>query len=61
VPYTLLAVAPGRYDLYHTRDARDPTGFGRCLARGLTIDEAASMLNHATLPPIPPFDEPSDA
>ncbi|MPW20727.1 precorrin-3B synthase [Paraburkholderia sp. CNPSo 3157] len=57
-PYTLLAVAPGRYDLYHTHDPRDPTGFGRCLARGLTIDEAAGMLNHAALPP---FDEPSDA
>ncbi|WP_087737423.1 precorrin-3B synthase [Paraburkholderia piptadeniae] len=57
-PYTLLAVAPGRYDLYHTRDPRDPTGFGRCLARGLTIDEAAGMLNHAAPPP---FDEPSDA
>ncbi|SEJ15500.1 precorrin-3B synthase [Paraburkholderia diazotrophica] len=60
-PYTLLAVAPGRYDLYHTRDPRDPTGFGRCLARGLTIDEAAGMLSHAARPPIPPFDEPSDA
>jgi len=57
-PYTLLAVAPGRYDLYHTRDPRDPTGFGRCLARGLTIDEAAGMLNHEALPP---FDEPPDA
>ncbi|MEM5436048.1 precorrin-3B synthase [Paraburkholderia diazotrophica] len=60
-PYTLLAVAPGRYDLYRTRDPRDPTGFGHCLARGLTIDEAAGMLNHAALPSIPSFDEPSDA
>jgi precorrin-3B synthase len=56
-PYTLLAVTPGRYDLYQTHDPRD-TGFGRCIARGLTIDEAASALQ---APVRPTFDEPFDA
>ncbi|MBP0592554.1 precorrin-3B synthase [Paraburkholderia sp. LEh10] len=57
-PYTLLAVAAGRYDLYTTDDPRDSTGFGRCIARGLTIDAAADLLN----PSAPhSFDEPSDA
>ncbi|MFT4067134.1 precorrin-3B synthase [Paraburkholderia sp.] len=40
-PYTLLAVAPGRYDL-HRRDGRP--GFGQCVAPQLTIDEAAAFL-----------------
>ncbi len=40
-PYTLLACAPGRYDLYE-RDAS--AGFGRCVARHLTIDETAALL-----------------
>jgi precorrin-3B synthase len=57
-PYTLLAVGDGRYDLYHTQDPRDPAGFGRPVARGLTIDEAANAVN-ASAPPS--FDEPFDA
>ncbi|WP_224030672.1 precorrin-3B synthase [Paraburkholderia caribensis] len=57
-PYTLLAVADGHYDLYHTHDPRDPNGFGRCIARGLTIDEAADVLQASALPPT---DEPFDA
>jgi precorrin-3B synthase len=40
-PYTLLAVAPGHYDLYR-RDGR--AGFGQCVAPQLTIDEAAALL-----------------
>ncbi|WP_425272230.1 precorrin-3B synthase [Paraburkholderia aromaticivorans] len=40
-PYTLLAAAPGLYDLYR-RDGRP--GFGLCVARQLTIDQAADML-----------------
>ena len=40
-PYTLLAVAPGHYDLYR-RDGRP--GFGQCVAPQLTIDEAATLL-----------------
>jgi precorrin-3B synthase len=39
-PYTLLAAAPGLYDLYR-RDGRP--GFGQCVARQLTIDQAADM------------------
>ena len=45
-PHTLLAVAPGRYDLYQ-RDTH-LSGFGRVLARHLTILEAADTL--AALP-----------
>ncbi|WP_240702230.1 precorrin-3B synthase [Trinickia terrae] len=44
-PHTLLATAPGRYDLYE-RDARQP-GFGRCIAHHLTIDEAADHLRES--------------
>ncbi|APA89334.2 precorrin-3B synthase [Paraburkholderia sprentiae WSM5005] len=40
-PYTLLAAAPGRYDLYR-RDGGP--GFGQCVAPQLTIDEAAALL-----------------
>lgn len=40
-PYTLLAVAPGSYDLYR-RDGQP--GFGACVARRLTIDQAADAL-----------------
>lgn len=40
-PHTLLAVAPGRYDLYR-RD--DGPGFGQCVARHLTIEQAAGHL-----------------
>lgn len=45
VPYTLLAAAPGLYDLYR-RDRHDRRpGFGECVARQLTIDQAADMLD----------------
>ncbi|OLL28485.1 oxidoreductase [Burkholderia sp. SRS-W-2-2016] len=40
-PYTLLASAPGRYDLYQ-RDGGP--GFGRRVANQQTIDEAAALL-----------------
>ncbi|NML35065.1 oxidoreductase [Paraburkholderia antibiotica] len=40
-PYTLLAAAPGRYDIYQ-RDGS--AGFGRCIANQQTIDEAAALL-----------------
>ncbi|NYH16802.1 precorrin-3B synthase [Paraburkholderia bryophila] len=40
-PYTLLAVAPGAYDLYR-RDGQP--GFGACVAHRLTIDQAADTL-----------------
>ncbi|MEK1942273.1 MAG: precorrin-3B synthase [Pseudomonas sp.] len=41
-PHTLLAVSAGRYDLYQ-RDS-STSGFGRLLARNLTILEAADTL-----------------
>ena len=41
-PYTLLAVAPGHYDLYRRDD--DQPGFGRCVAHHLTIESAADVL-----------------
>jgi precorrin-3B synthase len=45
-PHTLLAVAPGRYDLYQRDTQPKQPGFGKCIARHLTIDEAAAHLNH---------------
>jgi precorrin-3B synthase len=50
VPFTLLAVAPGRYDLYqrdhaHTADAVFDTGFGKLVAQHLTIEHAADLLD----------------
>jgi precorrin-3B synthase len=39
-PLTLLAVGPGRYDLYQ----RSGAGFGRLLARDLSIQEAGERL-----------------
>ncbi|MHC6227627.1 precorrin-3B synthase [Pseudomonas sp. X10] len=45
-PATLLARAPGRYDLY-LRDARQP-GFGALRARDLTLQEAGAMLDLPT-------------
>jgi precorrin-3B synthase len=39
---TLLAVAPGRYDLY--RSAENEEGFGLCAGRNLTIEQAARVL-----------------
>jgi len=41
-PYTMLAVAPGTYDLYR-RDDSQP-GFGHCVAHQLTIQQAAGTL-----------------
>jgi precorrin-3B synthase len=38
-PYTLLAMAPGHYDLYRRDD--DQAGFGQCVAHHLTIEQAA--------------------
>lgn len=40
-PYTLLATAPGTYDLYR-RDGQP--GFGQCVAHQLTIGQAAGIL-----------------
>ncbi|ANB75973.1 oxidoreductase [Paraburkholderia phytofirmans OLGA172] len=51
-PYTLLAAAPGIYDLYR-RDGQP--GFGSCVAHQLTIEQAADMLDplaHAARSPI---------
>ncbi|EPN33561.1 cobalamin biosynthesis protein CobG, partial [Pseudomonas syringae pv. actinidiae ICMP 19096] len=42
-PVTLLAVAPGRYDLYF-RDAAY-SGFGVLRARDLTIEAVGAQLN----------------
>jgi precorrin-3B synthase len=44
-PYTLLAAAPGTYDLYR-RDGQP--GFGQCVAHHLTIAQAADMLDRLT-------------
>ncbi|WP_408299747.1 oxidoreductase [Paraburkholderia sediminicola] len=52
-PYTLLAVAPGIYDLY--RRDRQP-GFGSCVAHQLTIEQAADMLEHLAHPARSPLD-----
>ncbi|WP_412548210.1 precorrin-3B synthase [Pseudomonas sp. PDM21] len=41
-PYTLLAVADGRYDLF--RRADDVAGFGQPLARNLSLDAAGDLL-----------------
>nr|WP_234486593.1 precorrin-3B synthase [Paraburkholderia aspalathi] len=53
-PYTLLAAAPGIYDLYR-RDGQP--GFGSCVAHQLTIEQAADMLD----PLAHPARSPSDA
>lgn len=53
-PYTLLAAAPGIYDLYR-RDSQP--GFGSCVAHQLTIEQAADMLD----PLAHPARSPSDA
>jgi precorrin-3B synthase len=49
-PYTLLAVAPGQYDLYR-RDDVTP-GFGECVAHHLTIDQAALHLERLARSPL---------
>jgi precorrin-3B synthase len=49
---TLIAVGPGRYDLF-CKDTGlengDAPGFGRCLARGLSIAEAGTRLRERAL------------
>ena len=45
-PATLLACAPGRYDLYQ-RDPRLP-GFGALRATDITLNEAGAMLDLPT-------------
>ncbi|RKT21986.1 precorrin-3B synthase [Paraburkholderia sp. RAU2J] len=42
-PYTLLAAAPGLYDLYRRNGG---AGFGHCVAHQLTIAQAADLLAH---------------
>ena len=49
-PVTLLAVAPGHYDLY-LRDAAQP-GFGALHARNLTIEAVAALLDARSRSPI---------
>ncbi|MET3232762.1 UNVERIFIED_ORG: precorrin-3B synthase [Burkholderia sp. 1263] len=49
-PYTLLAVSPGTYDLYRRDDGH--SDFGQCVARQLTIDQAADLLDHLARSPL---------
>ncbi|WP_336299063.1 precorrin-3B synthase [Pseudomonas sp. WJP1] len=49
-PVTLLAVAPGRYDLY-LRDAAQ-SGFGNLHARNLTIEAVAALLDARSRSPL---------
>jgi precorrin-3B synthase len=49
-PVTLLAVAPGHYDLYF-RDAAQP-GFGALYARNLTIEAVAALLDARSRSPL---------
>ncbi|WP_408466801.1 precorrin-3B synthase [Paraburkholderia fungorum] len=52
-PYTLLATAPGLYDLFQ----RDSTpGFGSCVARQLTIEQTADLLDALAHPARSPLD-----
>lgn len=44
LPHTLLARAPGRYDVFFA-DKAGPSRFGRLLATDVTIDAAARLLN----------------
>jgi precorrin-3B synthase len=46
---TLLAVAPGRYDLYQRTDDPKSEGFGVLVARHLTIEQAAQWLARSTI------------
>ncbi|WP_241024040.1 precorrin-3B synthase [Paraburkholderia sp. Ac-20340] len=62
-PFTLLAVAPGAYDVYEDIDEsvaqnssenieeRDAAPFGRRVARHLTIEAAAQLLEHLSMQP----------
>ncbi|RKF50243.1 precorrin-3B synthase [Paraburkholderia fungorum] len=52
-PYTLLATAPGIYDLFQ-RDGKP--GFGSCVARQLTIERAADLLDSSAHPAWSPSD-----
>lgn len=47
-PYTLLAVADGRYDLFRRADG--VSGFGQPLARNLSLDAAGDLLAAAGAP-----------
>jgi precorrin-3B synthase len=49
-PYTLLAAAECHYDLYRRSD--DQPGFGQCVARHLTIEQAADALARLARSPI---------
>jgi precorrin-3B synthase len=49
-PATLLATAPGIYDLYR-RDASAGSRFGRLVARDITIEEACGLLADAAAEP----------
>jgi precorrin-3B synthase len=49
-PVTLLAVAPGHYDLYF-RDAGHP-GFGALHAHNLTIEAVAALLDARSRSPL---------
>jgi len=44
VETTLLALAPGRYDLYQATGTGGDHAFGTCRARNLTIEQAARVL-----------------
>ncbi|HXZ08535.1 MAG TPA: oxidoreductase, partial [Paraburkholderia sp.] len=48
-PYTLLAVAPARYDLYRRDGA---PGFGRLVAHHLTIEQATDSLEQLARSPL---------
>ncbi|WP_153140695.1 precorrin-3B synthase [Paraburkholderia agricolaris] len=52
-PYTLLATAPGLYDLYRRNGEPD---FGSCVAHQLTIEQAADMLDSLAYPARSPLD-----
>ncbi|PRZ51450.1 precorrin-3B synthase [Paraburkholderia fungorum] len=52
-PYTLLATAPGLYDLYRRNGEPD---FGSCVAHQLTIEQAADMLDSLAHPARSPLD-----
>ncbi|WP_343314612.1 precorrin-3B synthase [Brucella sp. BE17] len=44
LPYTLLATAPGRYDVFFA-DKAGPSRFGQLLASDMAIDKAVRLLN----------------
>jgi precorrin-3B synthase len=44
LPVTLIAVAPGRYDLYRRHENQGQNRFGRRIGAGLGLDEIADRL-----------------